>query len=53
MVLSPAARIEIVPDGKKMGNVYSISELAYPVVGHYWLDVILQFYLAKYDKVGL
>ncbi|KAL5260171.1 hypothetical protein ACHWQZ_G010323 [Mnemiopsis leidyi] len=32
MVLTAAAHIEVVPDGKKNGNVYNVTELAYPVV---------------------
>ena len=34
MVLSAAAHIEMVPDAKKQGSVYTITELAFPVVGY-------------------
>ena len=36
MVLTTAAHCEMIPDGKKHGNLYSITELAYPVVHVYF-----------------
>lgn len=59
MVLTNAAHVEMIPDGKKHGNLYSITELAYPVVtvkfpsvdeGQQWLEAYKASQLSTVSK---